>query len=179
MSDSAPVTWFTEDPTTLFIAGGVAIIVLLGFFFKSGRGVLLLAIGGVVLLMLLALLIDALVITDREAIENIIYKSAEAAEANRLNEIKEFIAPGASAVRAEADRWIGHIKLEWVSITAMRVDLNKTANPPKAEAVFRVLARGTMSDRNMTIGGGTSSLVTVDFVKQGDRWWVNGVAHEP
>jgi hypothetical protein len=179
MSDSAPVTWFTEDPTTLFIAGGVAILVLLGFFFKSGRGVLLLAIGGVVLLMLLAVLIDALVVTDREAVEGIIYKCAAAAEANQLNEIKAFIAPQANAVRAEADRWIGRVKFEWVSITALRVDLNRTANPPTAQAVFRVLARGTMSDRTMSYGGAASSLVTVDFIKQGDRWWVTGVAHEP
>ena len=47
MSDSAPIIWFTEDTTTLFIAGGIAIVVLLGFFFKTGRGALLLAMAGV------------------------------------------------------------------------------------------------------------------------------------
>jgi hypothetical protein len=179
MSDSVPVTWFTEDPMPLLIACGVAILVLLGFFFKSGRGVLLLAIGGVVLLMALAVLIDALVVTDREAVEGIIYKCAAAAEANQLNEIKAFIAPQANTVRTEADRWIGHVKLEFVSITALRVDLNRTANPPTAQAVFRVLARGAVTDRTMNYAGPASSLVTVDFIKQGNRWWVSGVEHEP
>jgi hypothetical protein len=179
MSDSAPVTWFIEDPTTLLIAGGIAILVLVGFFFKTGRGVLLLALAGVAAIMLLAVLIDSLVVTDREAIANIIYQSAVAAEENRLSDLKAYISPIADAVRREADHWIGRVKLETVYITAMRVDLNRQANPPAAQAVFRVLARGTMSDRTMTVGGGYSGLVTVDFEKQGDRWWVTGVQHEP
>jgi hypothetical protein len=179
MSDSAPVTWFTEDPTMLLIACGVAILVLLGFFFKSGRGVLLLAIGGVVLLMLVAVLIDALVVTDREAVEGIIYKCAAAAEANQMNEIRDNIAPSATAVRREADRWIGQARLETVYITAMRVEVNQQANPPTAQAVFHVIARGSLNDRNMPVAGGYNGVATVDFVKEGNRWWVNGVVHEP
>jgi hypothetical protein len=179
MSDSAPVTWFTEDPTTLLIAGGITLVVLLGFFFKTGRGVLLLAMAGVAGLMLLAVVIDRIIVTDREAVENIIYKCAALAEENRLNELKEFISPTATAVRREADQWIGRAKLEAVYITAMRVDLNRQANPPAAQAVLHVIARGSLNDRNMPVAGGYNGTVTVDFEKQGDRWWVNGVQHEP
>jgi hypothetical protein len=179
MTYSAPVTWFTEDPTTLLIICGVAILVLLGFFFKSGRGVLLLAIGGVVLLMALALLVDALVATDREAVESVIYKCAAAAEANQMNEIRDQIAPAANAVRREADRWIGQARLTSVYITAMRVEVNRQANPPTAQAIFHVIAQGSLNDRNMPIAGAYNGVATVDFVKQGNRWWVNGVVHEP
>src|SRR5215813_10738404 len=107
MSDSAPIIWFTEDPTPILVGGGLILLVLGGFFLKSGRGIILLAMALVALTMGLAVLIDRLVVTDREAVANTIYDAAAMAERNDLNGVMEIISSDAPEVRAEARHWIG------------------------------------------------------------------------
>src|SRR5262245_66549345 len=93
------MTWLTEDPTPILIAGGIALIVLLVALLKTGRGVVLMAMVGVALLMGLALLIDKLVVTDRESAADVIYQAAAAAEENKPEVVLSFISPSAPADR--------------------------------------------------------------------------------
>ena len=163
MSDSAPITWFTENPTPIFTIGGIALIILLVLFLKSGRAVILMAMAGVVLFMALAVLIDRLVVTDREQVANVIYRGAVDAQRNDLNAIMAIISPSAAQVRDEARHWIGQAKLEDVSISAMDVQLNRTANPPTATADFRVYARGQILDRGTPYPANYLGHLTVHF----------------
>jgi hypothetical protein len=100
MFDSAPFTWFTENPLPILIGGGVVLLVLLVLLLKTGRGVILTAMLGVAVVMGLAVLIDRLVVTDRERIANVIYQGAAAAQRNDLDAIVDLISPSASDVRA-------------------------------------------------------------------------------
>ena len=93
MSDSAPITWFTENPAPILIAGIVVLLALGGIFLKSGRGFLLVAMAGVASFMAVAVLIDHLVVTDREQVANTIYMMAAAAERNDLNAVIDHVDP--------------------------------------------------------------------------------------
>ena len=59
----------------------------------------------------LTVLIDHLVVTDREQVQNVIYDAARQAEKNNLEAVIECISPSATKVRDEARRWIGQAKL--------------------------------------------------------------------
>ncbi len=179
MSDSAPITWFTEDPTTILVVGGIALIVLLGFLLKTGRGAVLYAMAGVALFMGLAVLIDKLVVTDRERIENVIYDAADAAKRNDLNAVVAFISPSVPAVQQEARHWVGQAKLDEVTITNMRVDLDRSTSPPIATAVFRGFAQGQLRDRNAIYAGTYFGLITAHFRLEGGKWLVIDFRHEP
>ena len=103
-------TWLVEDPTPVYMllgtlavalaAGfwikrrrayvlgcGLVLLTLGVFFLKSGRALILVAMAGVALLMGLAIVIDRVVVTDREQVANIIYDCAAAAERNDLDAV--------------------------------------------------------------------------------------------
>jgi hypothetical protein len=177
--DSAPITWFTEDPTPILIAGGITLIVLLVFLLKTGRGAILYAMAGVALFMGLAVLIDKLVVTDRERIANVIYDAGAAAKRNDLSAVVAFISPSVPAVQQDARRWIGQAKLDEVTITNMRIDLDRSTNPPTATAVFRGFAQGQLRDRSAVYAGTYFGLITAHFRREGDRWVVTDYDHDP
>ncbi len=135
---------------------------------------------GVAAFMGLAVLIDKLVVTDRERIEQVIYDAAEAAEQNRFDAVIACISPSATAVQLEAKRWIGpRTKFNLVSITSMRVELTRADKPPTATAVFHVIAQGQAGDRSIVYGGGYNGVITAQFRKEGERWMVTEYDHNP
>ena len=172
VSDSAPIIWFTEDPTPILVGGGIALLVLAGFFLKTGRGLVLVGMAVVATIMALAVLVDRLVVTDREAVANTIYQAAATAERNDLNAVTDFISPSATEVKAEARRWIGQAKVDSVSISAMEVTLNREAKPMTATAEFRVYATGQLTDRRMPYPFTYLGRLEVKFVQSGKRWLV-------
>jgi hypothetical protein len=172
VSDSAPIIWFTEDPTPILVGGGLMLLVLAGFFLKTGRGLVLVGMAVVAMVMGLAVLVDRLVVTDREAVANTIYQAAAAAERNDLNAVMDFISPSAPEVKAEARRWIGQAKVESVSISAMEVTLDRAAKPMTATAEFRVYATGQLTDRRMPYPFNYLSRLLVRLQHSGDRWLV-------
>jgi len=179
MLDSAPFTWFTENPLPILIGGGVLLLVLLVMLLKTGRGVILTAMLGVAIIMGLALLIDRLVVTDRERVANLVYDAAAAAQRNEIEPIIANILPSATAIRAEARHWIGQAKLSDVTITNMRVDLDRAARPPAAMAVFRVIAKGEVRDRTAVYPGDYFGVITAHFVRQEGRWMLSDYQHDP
>jgi len=167
------MTWFTEDPTPILIAGGIALAVLLVLLLKTGRGIVLVAMGGVIVLMVLALLIDKFVVTDRERVANVIYQAAAAAEQNKPEVVLSFISPSAPGVKAEAQHWIGRAKkLETVNISAMEVTLDDKAQPPEATAEFRLFARGEVREGQSTYPGQYLGRVWVKLRREAEGWRV-------
>lgn len=179
MFDSPPITWFTENPAPILIGGGGVLLILLVLLLKTGRGVILTAMLGVAIVMGLAVLIDRLVVTDRERVANLVYEAAAAAQRNEIEPIIANILPSATAVRAEARRWIGQVRLSDVTITNIRVDLDRAAKPRAATAVFRVLAKGEVRDRTAVYPGDYFGLITAHFVREEGRWMLADYQHEP
>ena len=134
---------------------------------------------GVALFMGLTVLIDKLVVTDRERIESVIYAAAAAAEQNKLDAVVEFISPSVPAVRHEAEHWIRQAKLDDVTITNMRIVLDRSTNPPTALAVFRVIAQGQLRDRSAVYPGTYFGLITAHFRLEAGKWMLIDYQHEP
>jgi hypothetical protein len=178
MSDSAPITWFTEDPLPIFIAGGIMLLVLAVLFLKHGRVSILLGMAGVAVVMGLAALIDHLVVTDREQVANVIYDAAAAAERNDLDTCVACISPNAADVKAEARHWIGRVKFESVSISAMEVTLDRNARPMTATAAFRAYATGQYTDRGSPYPFRYPAHIEVKLQKDDNHWMVIDLRHD-
>jgi hypothetical protein len=176
MFDSAPITWFTEDPMPIFILGGITLAVLLVFLLKTGRGAVLFAMAAVAAFMGMAVLIDALVVTDRERVENVIYKAAAAAERNDLDAVVGFVSPSAPQISAEIRHWISQLIVDSVSIGSLEVELDRSTNPPTATAKFWYIGQGKWR-RGDTVHDRIPGKLKVDFRKEGDRWLVTGYEH--
>jgi hypothetical protein len=171
MSDSAPIIWFTEDPTPILIAGGITLIVLLVFLLKTGRGAILYAMAGVAFFMGLAVLIDKLVVTDRERIEKVIYDAAAAAERNELSAVANYISPSKPAIRSEIQRWIGQVTIESVTVGGLNVEVDRKSTPPTAIARFWFIGKGKLKRGDLAHDTFPGRLL-VKFQKEGDRWLV-------
>ena len=177
MLDSPPVNWFTENPTPVLLAGGAILIFLVLRFFKTGEFKLFLWMAGVGAFMGLAVLTDHLIVTDREQVENVIYKAGADAEHNNLEAVIDIIAPEATLVRTDARQWIGQVHLNLVNIGGLDVQLDKTANPPTARARFWVRADGEAHTANAIYHNYMGHLI-VDLRKVGDRWLVTAYQHD-
>jgi hypothetical protein len=181
MFESAPFTWFTENPTPILILGVVTLAILIVLLLKTGRGVILAAMAGVALLMGLAVLTDKLIVTERERVANVIYDAAAVAPAatrsNDLSPILQCISPSAPQVAAEARSWIGQVHLDSVSIHQMDVTPDRSTHPPTAVARFIVHAEGT-AKRGTTIYNNYVGRLRVNFQLENNRWLVTSYTRD-
>ena len=176
MLDSAPITWFTEDPTPIFILGGIMLAVLFVHLMKTGRGLVLVAMAAVAAFMGLAVLVDALVVTDRERVENVIYEAAAAAEHNNLDAVAVFVSPSAPLIKADIRHWIGQLKIESVTIGGLDVSVDHTTSPPTAAAKFWYVGQGQWR-RGVTVFERIPGKLKVDFRLENNQWRVIGYEH--
>ena len=171
MLDSAPITWFTEDPLPVFILGGIALAVLLILLLKTGRGVVLIAMAATVAIMGLAVLVDALVVTDRERVEEVVYQAAAAAERNDLDGVAAFVSPTVKQIKADLRHWIGQLEIESVSIGGLAVSVDRTKTPLTATARFWYVGQGKWR-HGETVHNRVAGRLKVDFRQEGNRWLV-------
>ncbi len=176
MLDSAPITWFTEDPTPIFILGGITLAVLFVYLMKTGRGLVLVAMAAVAAFMGLAVLVDALVVTDRERVENVIYEAAAAAEHNNLDAVAAFVSPSAPQIKADIRHWIRQLIIESVTIGGLDVSVDHTTSPPTAAAKFWYVGQGQWR-RGVTVYERIPGKLKVDFRLENNQWRVIGYEH--
>ncbi len=172
--------WLTDDSTPVFVICGITLLVLLVFLLKTGRGVIMLAMAGVVLCIVAAILIDMMVVTDREVVEQTLFKAANLAEQNQFEALLDYVSPSVPHVRAQAASWIHQAsRIDEVGISAIDITVNRTKHPPTARAEFRVYARGEARERNNPFPFTYLSRLRVDFQWENDRWLVTDYQRGP
>ncbi|MCC7086812.1 MAG: hypothetical protein IT427_17580 [Pirellulales bacterium] len=165
--------WLTDDPFPIYAACGITLVVLLVLLLKTGRGVILVAMVGVLFCIIAASVIDRIVVTDRERVEQTLFEAAALAEQNRLDDLLNYISPSVLPLRLEARRWIGQAsKIESVSVSAIDVTVDREKTPPTARAEFRVFVQGLARDRSNSFPFKYLQRIGVDFRLEGDRWMV-------
>lgn len=165
------MTWLTEDPRPILAAGGVALVVLFVFLLKTGRGVVMLAMGGVALCMLLALVIDKLVLTDREQVEMIIAQGVEAATRNDEAAIIALISPASAGMKDDARYWLKRILIEDVTYGGVRIEDGPMSKPPTLIARLWFVAKGKLR-RGDTFRDRVPGKLRIVFQKEGDKWYI-------
>lgn len=117
-----------------------------------------------------AVLADRLVITDREAVENLFESLARAAERGDAATILDAIDPAMLPVRLEAERALREFRPDEVRITRCDVTVEGAGPDRRARADLLVHARGALG-----AGGGPANLLVdlrVDLRHDAGRWLV-------
>lgn len=135
------MTWFTEDPLPLLYLGLIVLAMLLVVFFRTGRAVALLAMLVMATFVGGAFLIDSLVVTEKERVENVIFATAQAIKDGDTEQALSYISPENKALRSNVSRVIKSFIITEVKVTdGPETVINMLTAVPTARSVF--VARG-------------------------------------
>jgi hypothetical protein len=166
-----------ENPWWIIFFGIVAAAVLGVILFRTGRGAVLWALLGVVAITLLGVLVERLVVTERERVEMTLDGITAALEANDLNGVLAYVSPDAAKTRRRAAWALGRIKVQSARISNLDITINRLTNPPTAKAAFYGYLY--YRDRQGEIPyNSCGSRVVVDLRKEGNLWLVTGHIEE-
>jgi hypothetical protein len=173
------LTMFLESPLPIIILGAVVIAVLGAMLLATRRGVYLYAIGGVLVVVALGVVIERLVVTERERVAMAIDGAAAALENNDAAAVRKFIARRTeSDIRRRLDHYMGLVEFEKISIHNLQIEINHHNSPPTAEARFDGTAR--FSDKTGTLSHGAyPGSFLVRLVREPDGWKFYDVEGDP
>ena len=162
-----------ENSWKFIIVGALVEIGLVIALVKSGRALWLAWMGVAALVTAGFVLVERLVVTEREKVEIALFDAATAVESNDINAVLKCVtltAPRREELRAKLPKY--HI--DKVSIkNDLKITMNDKTIPPSATAEFRVVVTG--GER----AGGIHDIsyplfLVVYFERDKDRWLISG-----
>jgi len=169
------MTWLFEEPWTIVLGGVVAEIALGLFLLKTGRGSILAAMVGVLVLAAGLLLVERMVVTEREKIQQVLDGVAAATMKNDAEAVQHFIAPAdaspaAAALHSYSASILRRFTIRDANIGGdLDIQIDSAANPPLATARFTARVNFKDSKAQVPYDNYVGKL-KVDLRKQGDRW---------
>jgi hypothetical protein len=176
------MTWLYEQPLVIVLVG-VAILVALGAAWSAtGRKELLVALGVALALMVVGLVVERLVVTDREAIEATLLEIARDVQSNNQRAVARHIYSGAPALKQRAEAEMPHYRFTECRITRINaVNVDERAQPRAAIAEFNLIASGSFHEEGLEISDASvPRWVRLHMVRERDgRWAVQDYEHAP
>lgn len=155
------------------VVGLIAEAILATALVQTGRGVFLWAMLGVAVLAVGGALLEVLIETDKEKVENTLYGAADALCTNVPERVFEYIGPQAENVRRDAEFALERIEVTDATFANLKIEFNQMTSPPKAMAQFEGIIR--FEDRREVFPYQFyKAPVTVELRKHGDRWLIVG-----
>jgi hypothetical protein len=162
-----------ESPWPILFTGIAIEAVLAVVLLRTGRGYVLWAMIGTAIIVLVGLVIERLVVTDREAIENGLDAAVAAAEANNIDRLLDCISPTAQETRNDARWMLDRIEVRSCYVRNLTITINDRTNPPTARAHFLAVGQGT--DRKGEFPYRSYSRhVTVELRRENGHWLATG-----
>jgi hypothetical protein len=162
---------FVESPWPILFVGIAVEGVLAMLLLQTGRGKFLIAMIGVAAVVVVGLIVERLVVTDREAVEHTLDAAVAAVRKNDVNGLLACIAPSAQNARGLSQWVLGRFEIEEGRISDLDIKVTRQTSPPSATAKF--LAVGKARDRMGQVPyEGYMQHVAVELQLQGGRWLV-------
>jgi hypothetical protein len=174
--------WLYEQPLAI-VALGVALILALGAAWSaSGRKELLIACGVAFVLLVAGLIVEKVVVTDREAVRATVLQIARDVQHNDRRAVLAHIHSGSPQLRKQAEAELPKYQFTELRITKIHlIDVDRQAEPRSAIVEFNVIGSG--SERG-GIGGGIpvehiAQWVKLHMLREKDgRWTVADYEHD-
>lgn len=160
---------------TEWIVAGVAFLAAVALMFawlKTGRKALLIATVLVIAGGVGTLTAAALIVTDKERVENEIRDVARDVQQNDVQAVLDHVDPNADNIIQEAKQRLPNYDFDGVFVRMREVEINESASPRTATAHFIVTVSGTYKSSNSPIPRGAKGYFVVELVEQGDRWLI-------
>ncbi len=162
---------FLESPWPILFIGIAVEAVLAVALLRTGRGHLLWAMIGVALFTIAGLIVERLVVTEGEAVEQTLDAAADAVLANDLDRLLDCISPTAEKTRSDA-RWVfGQVEVTSIYLHNLEITINHRSSPATATARFQAIGQGRFRRIEVPYRSYTRA-VTVQFRLEGQRWLV-------
>ena len=159
---------FFENPLPI-VAVGAVLATVCGLAFLARRTLVsLLLLAGVVLLTLLLVLLEQLVVTERELVEAALYQLMDDIESGEVSAVLASIDSGAAKMRADVEKLMPEARIEDTGATAVRIEVDEASEPPTATSWFRGRLDGLHQRSGMRVF--FFDEVEISWVKRGDRW---------
>jgi hypothetical protein len=161
--------WLFESPWAIIIVG-VAVEIVLGLIFmNTGRGAVLIAMLAVGVSVALGVLVERVVVTEREEIEVALYGAAAALEANDLEALFTFVGSEAQSLRSRASEVVPRFRILEAKIAGLKITVNHVTNPPTART--ELVGRFEVEDASQRIPyENYIQRFAIRWRRDGDRW---------
>jgi hypothetical protein len=133
---------FLESPWPILLIGIAVEAVLAVLLWRTGQGRLLWTMLGVLGVVVVGWLVQWLVVTDREAIDNLLHDGAAAVEVNDINRVLRHISPSAKQVQADARLVLERVEVTKVRLIDLAIAVDRRAKPRVAKATFTAIGLG-------------------------------------
>ena len=165
------MVWIVEQPLLIAAIGTLSALILLGGLLKTGRAWLIGAVVGVVVMTIGMLVLERIVVTERERVEGTIHRIASDLESNQAPRVIRHISREAPRLSQEAKKVLSQIVIHEVRVKSnLRVEVGGDPSS-EATATFNVVV--VASDREGYMQNQpTPRLVTVHLVKEDGSWKV-------
>lgn len=172
-------SWFLEQPLFMVALGTISVVVLGFLWLQTQRTSLIYAVVAVIVLTVLGVVIARRVVTDREAVDQVLRQAARAVARNDLPGLLRHIHSQATRIRAQAEAEFPQYEFESVSIKSnLEITFDQPRDPTEATAKFNVMVIGSHRDRTVEHWR-VPRYVTVTFRKEGNDWRVVDYQHQP
>lgn len=168
-------------PAVLIVV--VSVILALGCvaaWSRTGRREWLFVLAGIVVLMVAGLIVDRLIVTDREAIEATLAQIARDVQSNNLRAVSRHIYFGAaSELKQRVESEMPNYHFEECRITRIhKVEIDAGTDPRSAVVEFNVVASGTFKQAGMELTDTVRRWIRLQMVREKDgRWAVQDYKH--
>lgn len=122
-----------ETPVPILVLGVLAGAVVGWLYITLGPKEYLFGLAGVAAVVLLGVLVEWLVVTEREQIEAVLDAGAAAVQANDVARVESLLSEqGMARVRPKIRRYAALIEFEQVHIRNIQIEINDLVDPPTA-----------------------------------------------
>lgn len=175
------MSWLLETPWPSIWVGAIIIGLLAVALVNTGKRALFAAMFGVAGVVLLLVLVEWLVETDTEQIENTMERVAVALETNDVQNVLALMAPDATEIRSLAESQLPRVDISDANIGGdLQVTVNHLTIPPTARAQFTARINGT--SRTPSDGFGHDTFVrrvSLKLRKTEGRWLLTEFEQNP
>jgi hypothetical protein len=171
------MSWFTEDPTLILALAIVLEAILAVALVRSGR---VAVIGPMLVVALLGgtgLVVEYMIVTPNEQVEEALDGVARALTANSLPGVLACLAPDATELRDLAKASLPQLRFTEAKIRDLRISINRFVDPPTAKADFLGVlsvkdAHGQFPYEHYL------ERLSVTLRQEGNRWLLTGYARQ-
>jgi hypothetical protein len=174
------MNWILEQPVAVVILG---IILGLGTgiaWTSTGRKEWLIGLAAIIAFTIVGLVVERLVVTDREAIEATLQEIARDVQSNNLQAVLRHVSTGNSELIRQASAEMPNYRFDECRVTKVQeIDIDSSAEPRSALVEFNVVASGSFRQGGVELSDqGIPRRILLQMVREKDgQWKVQRYAH--
>lgn len=159
-----------ENPIPIYAVSAVALTVGVLLFFNRRDLPSLVAMVTIMLFAISIIVLERLVVTDREQVGSNIESMMLAIEQNDVQGVLALVDPAAAEVRSDIETMLPMVQIRDTGVTSLQVDAVGQGDPPATTASFR----GKVDLQFKEFRYMYFDRVELDWVKRGERWLLQG-----